>query len=73
MNYNKFLKRFLLVAVIMLVMTIVDGDLYAQIDLPEGGDLDDETPMAPINGLIGVAMAIGSYLGYKKLKNNNDQ
>ena len=57
----------------MLVMTIVDGDLYAQIDLPEGGDLDDETPMAPINGLIGVAMAIGSYLGYKKLKNNNDQ
>ncbi|WP_156340219.1 hypothetical protein [Nonlabens sp. YIK11] len=58
-----------MVALVMLVITMIDGDLYAQIDLPDDGNVDD-VPMAPINGLIGIAMAVGSYLGYKKLKNN---
>ena len=72
MNYNKYINRFLLVAIVMLVMTIIDGNLYAQIGLPDGGDVND-TPAAPINGLIGIAMAVGSYLGYKKLNNDKQQ
>jgi len=67
MENNKYIKRILLVAIILVAMTIIDGDLYAQIDLPEDGEVND-TPAASISGLIGIAMAVGTYMGYKKLK-----
>lgn len=67
MLHNKYFLRVFLVVVILLLMTIIDGNLYAQIGPPDGGNVDD-TPMAPIDGFIGVAVAVGSYIGYKKLK-----
>lgn len=69
MNYNQQILRALLFIFLFLFFCIIDGNLYAQIDLPEDGELED-TPAASINSFIGIAMAIGTYLGYKKLKKN---
>ncbi|WP_299211029.1 hypothetical protein [uncultured Dokdonia sp.] len=61
---NNYLKTCLVIAFFFIV--ILDSDLFAQIILPNDGDVDD-VPVAPINGLIGLAIAVGSYLGFKKL------
>ncbi|AZQ42844.1 hypothetical protein [Nonlabens ponticola] len=70
MNSNKYLQRFVLVAVILFTMTLIDGDLYAQIGVPEDGDVED-VEMAPIDSLIWIAMGAGAFIGYKKLKKDN--
>ena len=35
---------------------------------PEGADVDDENPAAPIDGLLLAGLVAGTALGYKKLR-----
>lgn len=67
MLQNKNILKGSLVVIILLLVMFIDGDLFAQITLPNDGTVNDE-PAAPIDGFIGVGIAIGSYLGYRKLK-----
>ncbi|MFD2434665.1 hypothetical protein ACFSO9_14710 [Mesonia maritima] len=54
-----------IIAVVILLFTI---HIEAQ-NLPSFmDDVDDETPAAPIDGFIGVALAAGVYMGVKKMK-----
>lgn len=51
---------------IVTILTL-SASLYAQ---PPGfpTDVDDETPAAPITALLPLGIALGAFLGYKKLK-----
>lgn len=64
---EKHLLKFILS--IFFLFLVCSWDLHAQ--LPSFmDDVDDSSP-APINGLIGIGLAIGAYLGVQKLKENS--
>jgi len=51
---------------LMMLATIT---VNAQIGLPGDGSGDvGDTPAAVIDGLLGISLLVGSYLGFKKLK-----
>lgn len=56
----------ILILVIFLTVPFIGGDIFAQITLPDDGEVID-APTAPIGQFIGLAIAIGSYIGFKKL------
>lgn len=58
-------KNLLIVA--FMVLILCSNDMYAQLDLPNDGEVLDE-PEAPIDGFISIALAIGAYFGVKKLR-----
>ncbi|TQD38910.1 hypothetical protein [Haloflavibacter putidus] len=64
-------KHIYILSVTLIVCLFMVNTSYAQGlgDLP-GFDtgVDDETPAAPINGLIWLGIAVGSYFGVKKLR-----
>lgn len=46
----------------------------AQIDFPEGSPFVEDVPEgAPIDGFIGIAIAVGAYFGAKKLRGNKKE
>lgn len=69
MKNSQFKKALFFVCVLLAFGGI--QNIQAQ---PPGGpgfddNVDDTTPPAPINGLVGIALAVGAYFGAKKLKN----
>ena len=54
-----------IIAVILLTSTISYGQGLGDIGFPD--DVDDEVT-APINGLIALGLAVGGYLGIRKVK-----
>jgi hypothetical protein len=58
-----------LVIVAFMVLALCSNDMYAQLELPDAGEVLDE-PEAPIDGFISIALAIGAYFGVKKLRKN---
>ncbi|MGB5982562.1 MAG: hypothetical protein WBG46_10515 [Nonlabens sp.] len=67
MSLNKHITRAFVVIMVFLLMGIIDGDLHAQIDLPDDGTVDD-TATASINTFIGLGLLVGAFLGIKKLR-----
>ncbi|SDG39986.1 hypothetical protein [Psychroflexus sediminis] len=66
----KLNKSHFLVPGILIIMLLVSTEAFAQ-QLPPafGGDGDDVNDLAaPINGLIALGLAVGGYLGVRKLK-----
>ena len=55
------------VILLIIMVAFITTDLNAQIGLPGDGDVDD-VPEAFIDGFIGIALAIGSYFGIRKLR-----
>ncbi len=51
-----------------VVCALVSQQAQAQITFDD--DIDDETPAAPIDGLLGLGLAAGAMYGIKKLKGN---
>lgn len=62
MNTN---KRILVILVIMLLVSL---PMLAQIDVPGEGGEEGPVDAAPIDGLIGIGLLIGTYFGAKKLR-----
>lgn len=67
-NKKSFLIAFALVALSLLPTTIQAQQLPGFMD-----DVDDETPAAPIDGFISLAILMGGIIGYRKLKNDKTQ
>jgi len=59
------MKKIFTSLLIVMIMS-VSASIYAQPGFPT--DVDDETPGAPITGLLPLGIALGAYLGYRKLK-----
>lgn len=53
-------------AVAFIVFALSSAPAVAQISFDD--DVDDETPAAPIDGLLGLGIAAGAWYGVKKLK-----
>jgi len=66
-NKKSFLIAFALVGLSLLPMT-VQAQLPGFMD-----DVDDETPAAPIDGFISLAILMGGIIGYRKLKDEKTQ
>lgn len=53
---------------ILILLLLVTTSGYAQFgDIDFDPNVNDETP-APINGLIAIGLAVGGYLGIRKVK-----
>jgi len=57
-----------IIMIILLVSTTSYGQGLGDIGFPD--DVDDE-PVAPINGLVALGLAVGGYLGIRKVKRKN--
>lgn len=68
MKNIKFKKRILLICLMFAFGTL--QNLNAQPGLPGSGEVDDTA--APIDGFIGIALAVGAYFGSKKLRNKKE-
>lgn len=68
MKNIKFKKRILLICLMFAFGTL--QNLNAQPGF--GSGVDDETQPAPIDGFIGIALAVGAYFGSKKLRNKKE-
>ena len=55
----------IIITVVLLLSTISYGQGLGDIGFPD--DVDDEVT-APINGLIALGLAVGGYLGIRKVK-----
>jgi len=53
-----------IIMIILLVSTTSYGQGLGDIGFPD--DVDDE-PVAPINGLVALGLAVGGYLGIRKV------
>lgn len=65
----RYIKTVLMITFLLLAITV-----DAQIEWPgeeEEPSFDDDVLDAPINGLIGLGLIVGSYFGYRKLKNDD--
>jgi hypothetical protein len=58
--------KFMLTALTMLFITTPAA--HSQISWSDGDDVNDETPAAPIDGFIAIALAAGAYFGVRKLR-----
>lgn len=59
-------KKTLRTALITLFLVASFQIGFAQIDLPDGSNTVDDQTAAPIDGLIGLGIAAGAYLGLRK-------
>ena len=50
----------------LVIMLLLSTEAFAQ--LPVFGDDTNDEPVAPINGLIALGLAVGGYLGIRKIK-----
>jgi len=65
-SYNKKLAKIVVTSVFLLA---VSTPAFAQIGLPGDGSGDvGDAPAAAIDGFIGIALAIGTFIGAKKLR-----
>lgn len=46
----------------------INFSAHAQLPPGFGDDVDDETPAAPIDGLLGLGLVAGTAIAYRKLK-----
>jgi hypothetical protein len=63
---DSFKKRHIIVGILFILLKAMP--IHSQITFDD--DVDDTTPAAPIDGLIGLGIAVGAFYGVKKLKNN---
>jgi hypothetical protein len=64
----KNLKNKLFTGLLIGAFTLLGStDAYGQIGFPD--NVDDEAPAAPIDGLIGVGLIAGAYLGLRRKLN----
>ncbi|MBZ9651617.1 hypothetical protein [Psychroflexus montanilacus] len=56
-----------LAIVVLLLLVTTSGYAQGMGDIGFPDDVDDE-PVAPINGLIALGLAVGGYLGIRKVK-----
>ncbi|MDR6301755.1 PID-CTERM protein-sorting domain-containing protein [Mesonia maritima] len=61
--------KFYLIAICLLVGLTAS----AQITLPGGDNVDDETPAAPIDGFVGIALLAGTVFGIKKIRSSKSK
>ena len=54
---------------IIVILLFISTEASAQ--LPGFDDDVGDEPVAPINGLIAIGLAVGTYFGLTKLKNDN--
>ncbi|WP_019036974.1 hypothetical protein [Psychroflexus tropicus] len=54
---------------LLLILLLVSTEASAQLPVFDD-DVGDE-PVAPINGLIAMGLAVGGYFGYTKLRNGS--
>ena len=66
MSFNKNILKISFIICFALI-PLSNKDLFAQIILPDNGGVND-VPAAPITEFIGLAIAFGSYIGFRKLK-----
>ena len=66
MSHKTYMFKFILIVSIVVISSL-SNELFAQIALPDDGDVQD-APEAPIDGFLAIAAAIGSYIGVRKLK-----
>lgn len=64
-NLKRSISRLVLAAT-LFVVSIAVHPLQAQITFDD--DVDDGTPAAPIDGLLGLGLAAGAFYGIRKLK-----
>ena len=69
---NKLLKKMVLFTGLLFVLGSVQN-LNAQPFPGFNDNVDDETPQAPIDGFVGIALAVGAYFGARKLRNKNNE
>lgn len=65
---NSHYISLVIIVVILLVSTTSYGQGLGDVGFPD--DVDDE-PVAPINGLIAIGLAVGGYLGIRTIKKDN--
>jgi|AntDeeMinimDraft_5_1070356.scaffolds.fasta_scaffold02945_1 hypothetical protein len=68
-------KKWFMTAVITIVLSVMPICASAYQSLPPGFDdnVDDETPAAPISGLVALGLLAGAGYGIKKIKNANSK
>jgi hypothetical protein len=64
-NLKKSITK-LLIVLPLFIFALAAQPAQAQI-LPFDDDIDDQTPAAPIDGFIGLALAAGAYFGIRKI------
>ncbi len=62
-----FIKKYQIVLGFCL-MLVTSTTVHAQITFDD--DVDDTTPAAPIDGLIGLGVVVGAFYGVRKIKKN---
>ncbi len=67
-NEKNIVLRILLSLLFFITITV---PAQAQIPFPGENPNVPDVPEAPINGLVGLALLVGAYLGIKSFKKNN--
>lgn len=62
---RKILSKIVFIFVLLFTLSAMEP-VQSQISFDD--DVDDETPGAPINGLIALGLAAGAWYGIRKLK-----
>lgn len=70
----KINKSQYLVPVLIMVFILISATSYAQMgDIGFDDDAGGDETVAPISGLIALGLAVGGYLGIRKIKNKTSK